>query len=169
MTVVASKERAWRRDRSFRALVGLMVLAGCHGATEVRGGAAAAAPCESQCMGDYSILPPAHPVCASARRARPHEDGENPRVVRGRIAGAEPGEKIEVLVLNGTLHGDPPDSVSIHDMAFQAPSALQADGLFAVWIGTTPITMVRIEPARHRPVEIVSGADELCVLVELRK
>jgi len=55
------------------------------------------------------------------------------------------------------------------DVAFDSPTALRPSGLFAVYVGATPISMIRIVPERHRPVEIVSGADELRVLVELRK
>ncbi len=87
----------------------------------------------------------------------------------GKILGIEPGERVEIEVLNGSVDPSLPSPISIDDVAFGSPTALRPSGLFAVYMGATPVGMIRLVPERHRPVEIVSGADELCVLVELRK
>ena len=102
-----------------------------------------------------------------ARRLRPRRrEDTNPRVVFGKISGIEPGEKVGITVLNGTESATWARP-SFDDVAFVAPGALQPDGSFAIYLGITPLTLVRVEPSKHRPVEIMSAADELCVGIRL--
>ena len=123
---------------------------------------------KARCLGDFSVLAPGSEECVAARRLRPRRrEDTNPRVVFGKISGIEPGEEISITVLNGTESASW-SRPSFDDVAFDAPGALQPDGSFAIYLGTTPLTLVRVDPSKHRPVEIMSAADELCVGIRLR-
>lgn len=147
-----------------------VVLTGCRGSTEVKPSTDRSPLSTSRCLGEYVVLSATDPLCESAKSERPRAPGEtNPRAVVGKILGIEPGERVEIEVLNGSVDPSTSAPMMIDDVAFGSPTALRPSGLFAVYVGATPVSMIRIVPERHRPVEIVSGADELCVLVELRK